>query len=302
MNRPRIIRPLRGEKSSGSVGVELNLEDVRDLSRQMVCEARQRVQALQDEQRAMEDGIRQRRAAEEQAAEDRRKELEGRRESFFEDIEKEREARLEAGRREGVEAGRREGVEAGRLEGYQSGYADGRQAGYREGREAEIERLREESRPLVATLTSLINECSVATSEMRQGLRLELIHLAVEIARGVIKREVRDFGSQIVLENVRQAVDLIFLRNRVSVQVHQDDLAVVEKYAGEVLETFAGLEEFEVRPVNDVAPGGCRVVAGSGIADLSLDVQLEAIEQALLDRGPAKEQETVAVTETVGEV
>ena len=46
-------------------------------------------------------------------------------------------------------------------------------------------------------------------------------------------------------------------------------------------------EHFDVRAARDIARGGCRILSGTGVVDLSLDVQLEEIEHALLARfGP----------------
>lgn len=278
MSSPRIIRPVGGDRIRGSAAVELNLEDVRELGRQMVREARQRVCELEESRRAIEEEIRARREIDEQAAAARRQALEA-------ELDSARAASvesLEQARQQALESARDQGLELGRRQGWEEGYAEGRQSGYREGREAEIERLGRETAPVVAALRALIDEYAARRRELLDGARAGVIRFAVEVARRVVKREVRDFGDAIVTENVRRALDLVFLRNRIVVQVNHEDLVAIERFAAGVLASFSELEDFEIRPAREVERGGCRILAGTGVVDLSLDVQLDAIENALL--------------------
>ncbi len=275
-------------------GTELNLEDVEELCRQMVQEARDRVTDLRAEQRALEEEVRARRQAEEQDAAERRgaieAEIEEERKKALEEVESEKQAIIESGRQSGFEVGQREGFDAG--------YAEGRQKGYTEGREAEIARIADEATPAIDAIRSAIDQLSADRTELLHGARSEVLRLAVEIARRVIRREVRDCHGEVVVKLIEQAVELIFLRERIVIQVNEADLKAVEKYAAEALESLAGVEELEVRPARDVARGGCRILAGTGVVDLDLDVQLQEIERALLgeyapERLPEETVETV---------
>jgi len=42
-----------------------------------------------------------------------------------------------------------------------------------------------------------------------------------------------------------------------------------------------GFESIEVRPQADVTRGGCRIVSGAGIVDMTLETQLSLIEASL---------------------
>ena len=260
----------------------------------MILEARKSVRELQAERASVEVEIQTMRERAEANAGQRREELE----QELADLRRQQLDSFEDERKQAVEAERNKGFEDGRCAGFEEGYSTGRQAGYTEARESELGRIREETERLLPCVRSLVDEITTRRTRLGEGARSELIQFAVEIAKRVIKREVRDFHSEIVIENLSQAVDLIFLRKKVTVQLNPDDLEVVEKFVPAMLESFGGVESFEVRPVSDIAPGGCRVVSGSGTVDLSLDVQLRAIEDALLD-GVA-EVEAAERTETDG--
>lgn len=306
---PRIIRAVAGDAGRAAPGpLELNLEDVQQLAERLVREAREKVARLTAEARVLEESLEGRRAGIQQAAEDLRAEAER-------DINREREGlraemdgiRAQAvldGRAEGRAEGEAKGREEGFRKGFEEGYREGRDAGYREGREAEMARIRGETEPLGRTLADLVRKIGERRTVLLRAVREELLPLALQIAEKVIKREVREC-PEAALANVRKAIDLSFRRTALVVQVHPEDVALIEKYAPEIAGSFSGLTDLSVKSAEDVSRGGCRVVSSSGMVDLRIESQLELIEQALYrkigESDPAEELEAEGRPEVVTE-
>ncbi len=283
----RIIRP----DAAAGARSDVNLIDLQRLGEGMVTQTQERVKSLEETVRALEE-----RALEEEAAIARRREEADRElkelRRTYEAQAAARRAEVEAdlgslqsdARARSVEEGRAEGLARGQEEGYrkgfESGYAEGREKGYSEGNRAERERIESESAPLIALLRRLAEEIGLRRRSLLAEARDELLPLAVEIARKLVKKELRAC-PEIVLLNVRKAIDLAFRRTSLSIQVHPEDLPLVEKYVPEFLSAFAGTGDLTVKTAEDVGRGGCRVVSGTGVVDLRIESQIEIIEQAL---------------------
>jgi flagellar assembly protein FliH len=302
----RIIRPVSDDCLSGALGpngrgdrVQLNLEDVGRLAERLVRDARERVASLETEARSLEASIetRRRQAEEEHAGRMAALATEAARarDTLAADVEA---ARL-AGETRGFEEGMARGLETGHAEGHRKGYEEGcregREAGHREAHEAETSRLRAEASALATVLDAMLREIGARKNSVLRAAREELLPLAIEIAKKVVKREVREF-PEVVLGNIRKAIDLAFRRTELTVQVHPEDAALVEKHVPEIAACFSGLESISVKPSVDVGRGGCRLVSSSGVVDMRVEAQLEVIEQALfrrLEEGDPEEEAAV---------
>lgn len=278
----RIIRP--AQQAAEATPLELNLEDVQALAEQCLREARERVAELESRAMSLERSTELRRAEAEEALLSARGAADRELAEWKERRRAEEEAARLAGREEGLSRGEAEGRARGQQEGYrkgfEEGYAEGRQSGYLEAREAERARIAGETAPLCEILTRMAAEITDRRRAIAREARAELLPLALEIAKVVIKREVREC-PEVVLHNVRKAIDLAFRRTALVVEVHPDDHRLVERYSAEVFGAFNGLSEVNLRPRDDVQRGGCRVTTGSGVVDLRIEAQLEMIEQAL---------------------
>jgi len=282
---PRVIRPV-GSESLASSGepVELNLEDLQRLGERMVREARERVAELDARAQELERVLALRQAAAERELLEKKeaaeRELAEWKEKSLGEARSAYDAGFERGRADGEPAGRAQGREEGFRTGFEEGYAEGRQAGFSEAQEAERARMAAETAPAVASLASILGELEARRRSLEAEARRDLVPLAIEIAKKIVKREVREC-PEIALHNVRKAIDLAFRRSSLVVEVHPEDARSIERYIPDLKRSFAGLTEVAVRPSEDVSRGGCRVVSGSGAVDLRIEAQLEVIEQAL---------------------
>lgn len=272
----RWIRPAAPQAAGG----DPPLEEIDALAGQLLREARERLSGLAAVERTLEERIKLR--WQETEAEVRRKLAE--RDEELEATRRRVEAELKEararGEKEGQKAGYREGFVRGREEGYRLGLEEGRREGLRVGREEEVRRLEGELSGAAAALAAAASEFQAKADELLARARRDLLDLAIEIAKRIVKREVVRVPETVVL-NVKSALELIFRRGSIAIHVHPSDAPVVEKALAADPRWKHGFDAVEVRPALDVNPGGCRLVSGAGSVDMTLETQLDLIESAL---------------------
>jgi flagellar biosynthesis/type III secretory pathway protein FliH len=148
-----------------------------------------------------------------------------------------------------------------------------RQEGYAAGREAGL-----------ASVTALLAAARAEVDRRAQGAEAELRRLAVRIAEKILARTLA-LGPDAVVDVVRGALAAAAERRDLVVRVHPDDVAVVVEARERLLAGAAARAHLAVRADATVGRGGCIVETEVGSIDARLDVQLAAIERALLGDG-----------------
>ena len=286
--RGRWIRPVkaRSRSVSSSPGSSLlgdgpsGANPTDEVAGMIMRETRKRVSGLTVLERELEDRILQRwEEAETEAsrrlalAEDKASSARKRAESEA----KERGLRLE---KEGRAAGFREGFARGRDEGYRLGLEEGRRDGEREGHKEASGRIEEKVSGAAQALASAAVEIHEEKEVILRAARNDLLKLSVEIAKKLVKRELRN-APDISELNVARAIELIFRRGALGIQVHPEDAVAVEKALEAEPRWAEGFDSIEVRAAADVGRGGCRLISGAGTVDMTLDTQMALIESAI---------------------
>lgn len=255
-----------------------------EIADRILIETRRRVSSLAALERALEDKI-QVRWREAEAELERRtaafeEEAAAARKHVAEEVE---EARLRA-EREGRTGGFREGFARGREEGYRLGLEEGRRDGAREGQRAGFEEATRRVEGELSGAASALADAAVKIRSERESLvreaRKGVVNLAMEIAKKLVKREVLTTNDTVVL-NVEKAVELIFRRGSIVIQVSPDDAPAIERALAGEPRWSEGFEAVEVRPMPDVSRGGCRLVSGAGTVDMTIETQLALIQTAV---------------------
>ncbi len=160
-------------------------------------------------------------------------------------------------------AARKEGYEAGFQAGYQEGVKSGYEAGQAAVR-AEAERIRQ-----------VADELDRALKELDQKVADELVALAIEIARQVVRHEVTLRPASIV-GVVSEALAQL-PHQHATIRLNPDDAALVRASLGETL-SHAGhriVEEPHLKP------GDCFLEAGGCQIDASLTTRWRRVIEAL---------------------
>jgi flagellar assembly protein FliH len=275
----RWIRPAAEAQAPGRARAA-SPRDIDELSGRLVAETRRRVSGLVALERELEDKIRARWEESEATLERKLAQAEEEAQAVRRRLEGELKDARSRAEKEGRTVGFREGFARGRDEGYRLGFEEGRREGQREGREEEAGRVRGELSGGAAALVKAAREIEERREAIFEEARRELLALAMEIARKVLKRELR-IAPESILLNVVKAVDLVFRRGTLAVHVHPLDAPIVAKALAAEPRWAEGFEAIEVRSSSDVSRGGCRLVSGAGAVDMTVDTQLSLIQAAL---------------------
>jgi flagellar assembly protein FliH len=185
--------------------------------------------------------------------------------------------------------GRRAGKTVAEIEdverrAYEEAYAQGRQEGHAAAR-AEAEKQIAQLKAQVARLDSLCAALAQPLKEVDAEVEKELTHLALTIARQLVRRELRIDPTQVIAV-IRETVALLPASARgVRVHLHPEDATVVrEKLAEPAAERAWSIVEDPV-----MTRGGCRVATETAQIDARLETRLNTVITTLLgdDRAQA---------------
>lgn len=167
--------------------------------------------------------------------------------------------------------------EQARKEGYDKGHQDG----YQKGLEAGMQALGVEARPVMKFVETIAQNLDAARGDIVRKAETEVLKLAIEIARKIIRAEITTQGK-IVQENLKRAIELVAKRHELTVHVNPNDYKTVKKFFPKLFAGFPEIGNIELRKDDAVSPGGCVVKTREGGVDADIHTQLEQIEKALL--------------------
>ena len=194
---------------------------------------------------------------------------------------------LAEAQREGAEFKRMahaEGLEEGRREGLAAGVEEGRAAA----RQQALEAHRAQLTQAVKALNEAMADLDGARGELEAAALEEVVGLAVAVARRVTKRQAL-LDPAVLTENLREAMKLVVHAGDVKVAIHPEQRAALDAALPALRLGFPQLGHVELVEDAAVERGGCRVYAGGGQIDATLEQQLDRVVADLL---PNSEGET----------
>jgi len=194
-----------------------------------------------------------------------------------EELQKMQGQAFEEATHEGRELGYREGFDKGNQEGYKEGYDKGFQQGYREGREQGEKEGLVEARQSLATeaghLKQMMELLSEPLAHLDEQVEMELVTLAMAVARQLVRRELKTDPGQIVAV-VRDALTLLPVSQRTAtLYMHPEDAELVRStlHLDQVSVPWKIVEE----PL--ISRGGCRVETEVSRIDATVESRLAAV-------------------------
>lgn len=168
------------------------------------------------------------------------------------------ESGYEQGLRQGQQDGQKQGHQEGYVAGEQAGRETGEKAGFESAKAAEEERIQQHLEPLAGVLADL----NAALPEQEAALKDGLVALAVRIARNVIDAELTLKPDHIgaLVHTAVQA--LPNADERLTVELHPEDLALVKKVAD---------SHWQLEPKAEISRGGCIVKTRFSYIDYTLE-------------------------------
>ena len=125
-------------------------------------------------------------------------------------------------------------------------------------------------------ISSLLN----AKNEILSSISKDILELAVEVAKKIIKREVfldNDIlGS--ILEEVLEKVSLD--EQKITIKVESSDLEYAQETVPKILKNSKIDAKLLVIPDDEVEKGSCVLIVSNGVVDANFKTQLKLIENA----------------------
>ena len=169
------------------------------------------------------------------------------------------------------EAGHFSIVQQTREQAYAEGQAAGHAAGVAQATQEWQQRMDDyvggAGQEVAHQLAHLLQTMDESLNELQQRMARELLQLACDIARQVVRRELTN-QPQALLPVVREALDMLVNEGRVAtVRLHPHDLSAVENH---LRGTYAqGRVQWQADPA--VAPGDCLVESAGTVIDGSME-------------------------------
>jgi flagellar assembly protein FliH len=170
--------------------------------------------------------------------------------------------------------------EQARLEGHAAGFATGKTAGLAAGEKAGQAAAEAEGRKEVLRLTQVLETLEQRIEELNQTVADELLALAIEVARQVVRHEVAA-KPELLLGVVREALEQLPLLHAV-IHLNPEDAALIRLRAGDQL-SHAG---HRINEDTKLKRGDVLIEAGGSHLDATLATRWRRVVEALGQNAP----------------
>lgn len=171
-----------------------------------------------------------------------------------------------------------EEIEAIRQEAREKGYAVGYESGYETGHQQGLIAAREEVRVEVEKLRQVLDFMSYPLAELDVSVEEELVHLATQIARQLVRRELKTAPGEIVAV-VRESIGLLPVASQgIRVYLHPQDAKLVK----EVYDLDNRSSAWCIVEEPTLTRGGCKVISEKSRIDATVEKRLSTVIATVL--------------------
>ena len=158
----------------------------------------------------------------------------------------------------------------------QSAYERGR----RDGEEGLQEQLLKQRAELVELQTGVLDSLRQAVPKVVRDCENAVVTLAVEAAQRLVAG--MPISPEMIEASVREALAQVQETTDISISLHPDDLALLEKMHSPLLTAKSGTEQAQFHGSSEVSRGGCLVQTRFGLIDARREIKVEQLKRALL--------------------
>ncbi len=174
-------------------------------------------------------------------------------------------------------------AEVARQKGYQDGFNEGEEKGMAEGEAQGNKEMEIVWRDLIGETEMLIKELQTSRMGLLKASEQEILKLAVSFAKQILKVAPM-IQSEIVLENINQAIYQISEVDKIVLKINLRDKAMCESHKDQLLSSLSGVRELQIIEDPSVSPGGVKIETGVSTIDATIETQARALEKALLSQ------------------
>ena len=133
---------------------------------------------------------------------------------------------------------------------------------------------------LRAEIEGMVTQIGIAREALWARQEPEMVALALDIARQVVKTEVTQ-NPEVVRALIANAVRRITDKDNVRVRVSVSDAPRVKEMRQDLMELMDGLRHLEIVDDRRVGEGGCVIETNAGTIDAKIETQLSEVARAL---------------------
>lgn len=165
------------------------------------------------------------------------------------------------------------------VKAYQEGFQDGLEKGQQAGETAALERATRKLEPLVASLQQALARLKNLRQDVYGRIEMEVVELALAIARKVICREVK-MDKEIVVCVAREALTKVEDPARIKIKMNPGDLQFINETKYQLADLVDNIENVTLAGEESVQSGGCVIETNLGEIDARIENQLQAVEES----------------------
>ena len=179
------------------------------------------------------------------------------------------------GQKKGEEQGYQEGLEKGQQEGHAKGLEEGTQEGLAGGEE--------QTKQTLGKWTELIDSLQDPVSKVEKVLEQELVLLAVSLAKGVIRSEVKT-NNDLIFQALSEGLKVLPIQEKhYQIHLHPDDIVLLNNHFSE---EEISKHRWDLVEIPDLSPGGCEIVTDANAVDITVERRVrDVIDKFLLEQG-----------------
>lgn len=137
-----------------------------------------------------------------------------------------------------------------------------------------------EREELHAQAKTLVESIGAARQALWEAQEIEMVGLALDIARQVIKTEVTQ-NPVVVTEVLHNALRRVVDKEHVRVRISVPDAPLVRGQREDLISLLDGIKNLEIVDDRRIGQGGCVIETNAGTIDAKIETQLAEVERAL---------------------
>ena len=184
---------------------------------------------------------------------------------------------------EGFSQGQQEGHAQGHEEGFSKGHEEGTNKGLEEGNAQGVSSGEEQVQQHINTWISLIDSIQNPVANVEKTLEKELVLLAVSLAKGVIRSEVKT-NTDLIFQALSEGLKALPIQEKhYQIHLNPNDIELVNNHFSPE-EITKHRWDFIKSP--ELSAGGCEIVTQSNAVDITIERRVkDVIDKFLLEQG-----------------
>jgi len=136
----------------------------------------------------------------------------------------------------------------------------------------------------VELLAKMADELKAARESFINKTEEDMVVLSLEIARQIIRQEVKT-NSEIIKSVAKEAIAQLIDKEGVTIRVNSQDCDVMKASDSGLGILLEGKDRYKILADDFVSPGGCIIESKTGIVDADLETQFDEIWKKMLNTG-----------------